>query len=87
MDSERALAMMADMLVTAALVSAPVLLVTLLVGLIVSVLQVVTQIQESTLTFVPKLAAAVMVMVLAGPWMLATVAEFATRVITGVVAQ
>lgn len=87
MESEHALAMLADMLVTAAIVAAPVLLVTLVVGLLVSVLQVVTQIQESTLTFVPKLAAAVVVLVLAGPWMLATVAEFATRVITGVVAR
>lgn len=87
MEGEFALAMMADMLVTAALVSAPVLIVTLLVGLVISVLQVVTSIQESTLTFVPKLGAAAAVLLVFGPWMLATLAEFAVRTITGVVAR
>ena len=87
MEGERALALMADMLVTAALVSAPVLIVTLVVGLIISVLQVVTSIQESTLTFVPKLGAAAVVLLIFGPWMLATLAEFATRTITGVVVR
>jgi len=86
-EGEFALAMMADMLVTAALVSAPVLIVTLLVGLVISVLQVVTSIQESTLTFVPKLGAAAAVLLVFGPWMLATLAEFAVRTITGVVAR
>ena len=62
----------------ALLVAAPVLLVALLVGLLVSVFQVVTQIQEMSLSFVPKLVAVVAVMVIGGPWMLGQVVSFAT---------
>lgn len=50
--------------------SAPMLLVSLVVGLIVSVLQTVTSIQEQTLTFVPKLVAIFLVLILAGSWIL-----------------
>ena len=49
--------------------AAPVLLVSLIVGLIVSIFQTVTQIQESTLTFVPKLIACVVTLILLLPWM------------------
>ena len=51
-------------------VALPLLLVGLAVGLIVSVFQAVTQIQEQTLTFIPKILATVVVMVVGGPWML-----------------
>ena len=61
----------------ALLVAAPVLLVALLVGLLVSVFQVVTQIQEMSLSFVPKLVAVVAVMVVGGSWMLGQVVTFA----------
>jgi flagellar biosynthetic protein FliQ len=62
----------------ALLAAAPVLLVALLVGMLVSVFQVVTQIQEMSLSFVPKLVAVVAVMVIGGPWMLGQVVTFAT---------
>ena len=62
----------------ALLVAAPVLLAALLVGLLVSVFQVVTQIQEMSLSFVPKLLAVVAVMVIAGTWMLRQIVAFAT---------
>jgi flagellar biosynthetic protein FliQ len=61
------------------IVSAPVLLVSLVVGLLVSVLQAATQINEMTLTFIPKLLAMFLVLVLAGPWMLNTLVEYTTR--------
>ncbi|AAQ60792.1 flagellar biosynthesis protein FliQ [Chromobacterium violaceum] len=61
------------------IVSAPVLLTSLLVGLLVSVLQAATQINEMTLTFIPKLLAMFLVLVLAGPWMLNTLIEYTTR--------
>jgi flagellar biosynthesis protein FliQ len=48
----------------------PILLVGLVIGLIVSVFQAVTQIQEQTLTFIPKILATIVVMVVGGPWML-----------------
>ncbi len=54
----------------ALLVSLPILLVALTVGLVVSVFQAMTQIQEQTLSFIPKILAAAAVMVIGGPWML-----------------
>lgn len=57
-------------------VAAPILLVSLSVGLIVSILQTVTSIQEQTLTFVPKLIAILLVVLLFGNWMLTSVKEF-----------
>jgi flagellar biosynthetic protein FliQ len=61
------------------LVSAPVLLVSLVVGLIVSILQAATQINEMTLTFIPKLLALFLTLVLAGPWILNTLIEYTVR--------
>ncbi|WP_293761869.1 flagellar biosynthesis protein FliQ [uncultured Aquitalea sp.] len=61
------------------IVAAPVLLVSLVVGLLVSVLQAATQINEMTLTFIPKLLAMFLVLVLAGPWMLSTLIDYTTR--------
>ena len=61
------------------MVAAPVLLVVLVVGLVVSMFQAVTQINEATLTFVPKLVAAVAVLAIAGPWMLSTLVDYIQR--------
>lgn len=54
-------------------VSAPVLLIGLVVGLIVSILQATTSIQEQTLTFVPKIAAILLALFYFGPWMIQTI--------------
>ena len=51
-------------------VALPILLVGLVVGLVISIFQAVTQIQEQTLTFIPKILATIVVMVVGGPWML-----------------
>ena len=59
-----------DALKTIAMLSAPLLLSTLVVGLVVSILQALTQINEATLTFVPKMIVIAIVLVLLGPWML-----------------
>lgn len=56
-------------------VAAPLLIISLIIGLIVSVLQTITSIQEQTLTFVPKFLAIMLVLVLFGGWMLNTVVE------------
>jgi flagellar biosynthetic protein FliQ len=61
---------------TAMLVSAPVLVVSLLVGLLISIMQAATSIQEFTLSFVPKLVAIAVVLVLALPWMIDTMLAF-----------
>jgi flagellar biosynthetic protein FliQ len=58
------------------LVGAPVLLTALVVGLVVSVLQAVTQVQEHTLSFVPKILAVLVAVALVGPWMLEKLIEF-----------
>jgi flagellar biosynthetic protein FliQ len=57
-------------------VSAPLLIVVLIVGLLVSIFQAATQISEATLSFVPKIVAAVAVMALLGPWMMTTLVEY-----------
>jgi flagellar biosynthetic protein FliQ len=59
------------------IVAAPVLLIGMGVGLIVSIFQATTSIQEQTLTFVPKIAAILLALVFFGPWMLQTVVSFA----------
>lgn len=60
--------------------AAPILITTLIVGLMVSVLQVTTQLQEITLSYVPKIIAAAVLLIVLGPWMLGRVAGFATKV-------
>lgn len=64
---------------TIALISGPILLIALFVGMVVSVLQAVTQIHEMTLVFVPKIMAVFGLMVLLGPWMLDQAVHFGTR--------
>ena len=58
------------------MVSSPVLLIGLFVGLIVSIFQAVTSIQEPTLAFVPKIIAIFVAMIIFGPWMLAVMMEY-----------
>ena len=66
------------------LVAAPVLLVALVVGLTVSLFQAVTQINEATLSFLPKLVAIVVALIVAGPWMMSTMVEYLQRVLTSI---
>lgn len=77
MHSDLAMKMTADLFWTGLLVCLPVLGLTMLVGLVISVLQVVTQVQEMSLSFVPKLVTAGIAMVAFGPWMLGTLCRFA----------
>ncbi|HEY1328082.1 MAG TPA: flagellar biosynthesis protein FliQ [Casimicrobiaceae bacterium] len=62
-----------------ALVAAPLLLTALVVGLVVSIFQAATQINEMTLSFIPKLLAMFVALVLAGPWMLAMLVDYVQR--------
>lgn len=61
------------------LVSAPLLLTALIVGLLISIFQAATQINEATLSFIPKLVALFVVMVIAGPWMLQQMVDYIQR--------
>ena len=87
MHADLALRMLADLFWTGLLVCAPVLGLTMLVGLLISILQVVTQVQEMSLTFVPKLVVAAISLVVFGPWMLRTLSAFSTRLWTGIPAM
>jgi len=66
------------------LVSAPVLLTTLVVGLVVSVFQAATQLNEATLSFVPKILAAFAVLLFVGPWMMTTLVEYLQRTLLAI---
>jgi flagellar biosynthetic protein FliQ len=82
--ADAAMTLTSDMLWTAVLIAAPVIGVSTLVGLLVSILQVVTQIQESSLSFVPKLVAAVGTLLVLGGWMLSTLSRYATQLIANI---
>ena len=69
-----------DTIITAAKVSAPILITVLVLGLIISIFQATTQIQEQTLTFVPKLIGTAVVGIFLGSWMLQTIMSFTTRI-------
>lgn len=66
------------------MVAAPLLLVALAVGLVVSIFQAATQINEATLSFVPKIVAAVGVLALTGPWMMTTLVEYLRGVLMAI---
>jgi len=65
------------------LISAPLLLAALVTGLVISVLQAATQINEMTLSFIPKLLALFATMVMAGPWMLSVILDYLRQVLSG----
>ncbi len=68
----------------ALLVGAPLLLVALLVGLFISIFQAATQINEATLSFIPKLLAVFATLVVAGPWMLAQMVDYIRLLFSGI---
>ena len=69
-----------DTIITAAKVAAPILIVVMVLGVIISVIQATTQVQEQTLTFIPKLMGAAIVGIFLGSWMLETIMSFTTRI-------
>lgn len=71
-----------DALTVAMMISGPILVTSLLIGMVVSIFQAVTQIQEMTLTFVPKTLAVAAVGVLFGPWMLNTLVVYTAGLLT-----
>ncbi|MBE6081744.1 MULTISPECIES: flagellar biosynthesis protein FliQ [Tissierellales] len=64
--------------------SAPMLIFSLAVGLVISIFQAVTQIQESTLAFVPKIIAVLLALVIFGPWILKVLTEFTSGLLTNI---
>lgn len=84
MHADLALKMMSDLFWTGLVVCMPILGLTMLVGLLISVLQVVTQVQEMSLTFVPKLLTAGVALLMFGPWMLRQLGQFTTTLWSGI---
>lgn len=81
MDNDRALGLMNQLLWNVTMIAGPLLLAALVTGVVISVLQVATQLQEMTLSYVPKLIVSALVLVLLGPWMLHRVTQFAIEMI------
>lgn len=84
MSPDQSSQLLVSLLWKAASISAPLLLSLLLVGVLVSVFQVVTQIQEMSLTFIPKLIVAVVVLAVAGPWMLGQLMAYSRSLIESI---
>lgn len=80
MSENMIMGVMKDAISTGLLVSAPILISAIIVGLFISILQATTQIQEQTLTFVPKLVAVALVGLFTGNWMLHQLVEFTNRI-------
>lgn len=85
MTENQILYMAKEALATAIIVGGPILIASLLVGLTVSVFQAMTQIQEQTLSFIPKLLIIALLLVLLGPWMLSTMTSYTTNLFNDLV--
>ena len=72
-----------EALAQALILAAPILLAGLLIGLVVSIFQTVTQVQEQTLTFVPKIADMILVCIAIIPWIINMMVDYATAMFTG----
>jgi flagellar biosynthetic protein FliQ len=66
------------------MVAAPLLLAALVIGLVVSIFQAATQINEATLSFIPKLVGVFITLVVAGPWMLSVMLDYMRQVLTNI---
>ena len=84
MNSTAVIAMIREALELTLLVSAPLLLTALAVGLVVSVFQAATQINEMTLSFIPKLLGVFVAIVVAGPWILQLLVDYTQRIFTNI---
>jgi len=70
-------------LMTMIYLAGPVLIAAMAVGIVISILQAITQINEQTLTFIPKMVAVIITLVVMGPWMLRIMQEYAINVFGG----
>jgi flagellar biosynthetic protein FliQ len=84
MNSQAVLAISQHALETTLMVSAPMLLAALVIGLVVSVLQAATQINEATLSFIPKLVGVFAVGVIAGPWMMQILVDYMQQLFSSI---
>jgi len=81
---DMALQLVSHMLWTGLMLIAPLLLIVMAVGIVVSIFQVVTQIQEMSLSFIPKIITVVLVLQIFGPWMLKLLVNYSSSVISNI---
>jgi len=86
MSENMVISVLKDAITTGLMVSAPILLASMLIGLLISIFQATTQIQEQTLTFVPKLVVVAVIGIVMGSWMMHVVVAFTTRIF-GIIAN
>lgn len=84
MTGDMALQLVSHMLWTGLMLIAPLLLIVMAVGIVVSIFQVVTQIQEMSLSFIPKIITVVLVLQIFGPWMLKLLVNYSSSVISNI---
>lgn len=84
MTTQTVLTLGQETIMTMLKVAGPMLLIALVAGLVISIIQAATQINEMTLSFIPKVLAIFGVLLLTGPWMLQTLIEFTQRVIANI---
>jgi len=87
MGADEALQLLNQLMWNAMMIAGPVLLAALAIGVLISVLQVATQLQEMTLSYIPKLAITGLVLIALGPWMIHRLTEFAIYTIKLIPAQ
>lgn len=87
MDSQHVLTIAQQAMALLMMICTPLLGVVLVVGLVVSVVQAITQIHESTLAFLPKLVAAIVVLVVGGPWMIGMLVDYLRRTLQSIPAM
>jgi flagellar biosynthetic protein FliQ len=85
--ADEALQLLDQLMWNAMMVAGPVLIAALAIGVLISVLQVATQLQEMTLSYIPKLAVTALVLIALGPWMIHRITEFAIYTIKLIPAQ
>ncbi len=83
MTEELVMQMGADAIKTTIYLAGPLLIAAMAIGIIVSVLQAITQINENTLTFIPKMVAIIVVLMVMAPWMMDIMRDYATHVLGG----
>jgi flagellar biosynthetic protein FliQ len=84
MTQDTVTSLLVDMMGITIKVGMPLLLAALIVGLLISIFQAATQIQEQTLSFIPKIAALVVVLIVTGPWMLNTITDWTSNLWGGI---
>jgi flagellar biosynthetic protein FliQ len=82
MTEEVVMSLASEAIKTTIMLAGPMLIAAMAIGILVSVLQAITQINESTLTFIPKMVAVIIVLIVMAPWMLEVLQQYATQVLT-----